>query len=201
MVTNLRRSFDGLFAAQFVAARTSAMLWLALSGATASAQCENSATPSCHVYTQCFAKYCPCQGDPNEYFETYGASYCKSFLAAANFSDAGKKWRTKTLVCLQEAIVPKLKITAPPSSCNCSEMRTFAFDSHVGCYTQPGASMCDLPMADVLEVTRIIKIKDALTSDGLRQTARVARTCTSTAPDEGRRAAWKAAYALVKPFE
>jgi sulfite reductase alpha subunit-like flavoprotein len=167
----------------------------------ANAQCSNAATPSCQVYTQCFAKYCPCQGDPDEYFERYGAAYCKSFLAAANFSEAGKQWRTKTLVCLQESIVPELKITIPPSACNCSKMRSFAFDSHVSCYTQPGASICDLPLADVLEVTRIIKLKDALTDDGRKQTARVAKKCAATAAEDGRRAAWKAAYMLVKPFD
>lgn len=176
-------------------------LLLALLAPASWAQCSNAAKPSCDVYKQCFAKYCPCTGHKDDYFEAYGLTYCKSFLAAANFSEEGKKWRDKTLVCLQEAIIPKLRITDPPSECACSEMRAFAFDTHVNCYTQEGASICQLPLTDVFEVTRIIKIKDAMTPDGRKQTARVSQRCTTDAPDDERRLAWKAVYALLKQFE
>lgn len=176
-------------------------LVLILFGSDASAQCSNSVSPSCEVYTRCFAKFCQCAGDPNEYFERYGLTYCKSFLAAANFSPEGMAWRDKTLVCLQEAIVPRLNLTDPPSACNCGEMRSYAFATHVMCYTHSSASICALPTSDVLEVARIIKTKDALTSEGLKQTAGIAKICTRTAPDNGRRTAWKAIYATVRPFE
>src|SRR5436309_1041028 len=77
---------------------------------SASAQCSNSIKPSCGVYATCFAKYCPCNGS-DEYFLTYGKKYCEKFLGLATFSAEGVKWRDKTLVCLQEAIVPRLDIS------------------------------------------------------------------------------------------
>ena len=154
------------------------------------AQCKNDAVPNCSVYTQCFAKYCPCSGD-TEYFETYGAKYCQRFLDNANFSAEGKKWREKTLICLQETIVPRLDISTHPV-CNCGTMKKFAFDSHVACYTQKDASICALPMADVNEIRKVVDIADTFSSEGWKQMAAVARICEVTAPDDGRRTAWKA---------
>lgn len=119
----------------------------------AAAQCANAVTPSCAVYDSCFAKYCPCQGDPAEYFITYGKKYCTNFLAHAEFSDAGRKWHDRTLVCLQEKVVPHLDISSTPS-CNCSAMRAMAFTAHVACYTEQGSSMCDLSTSDLNEVRK-----------------------------------------------
>ena len=161
----------------------------------AQAQCVNTATPSCQVYEICFAKYCPCQGD-DDYFLKYGKKYCEAFLGSANFSDAGKKWRARTLTCLQEKIVPKLDISDNPS-CNCGEMKSFAFDAHVSCYTQQGASICDLGADDVLEITRIIELGDALTADGLKQSKKVAEICSTKAPDAVRRGLWAAIASLI----
>lgn len=171
---------------------------LALTASSAAyAQCANATTPSCQVYDSCFAKYCPCQSDPAEYFITYGKKYCSNFLANAGFSPAGEKWRDKTLVCLQEKIVPHLDISSAPV-CDCSAMRTIAFNSHVACYTQTGASICDLSVADLNEVRKVIDKKDLLTSEGWRQMKDVAGICATTAPEDGRRATWKALEAVLK---
>src|SRR3954447_21355906 len=105
-----------------------ALLALALTSAsTIHAQCASAAQPNCAVYASCFAKQCPCTGDANEYFISYGEKYCRRFLGDDNFSDVGKAWRDATLVCLQEKIVPKLDLSATPT-CNCATMRAFAFD-------------------------------------------------------------------------
>lgn len=165
------------------------------------AQCVNTATPTCGVYVQCFAKYCPCKGDPDEYFETYGKPYCDSFLTQAQFTPIGQRWRDSTLKCLQESIVPRLSISDPPSACNCKAMKSFAFDTHVGCYTQPGNSICSLPMKDVTTISSVVKTKDLISTEGLRQTARVAAICKTTAPDDGRRAGWKAISTFLQPFQ
>ena len=161
------------------------------------AQCANAATPSCQVYTSCFAKQCPCKGDADEYFENYGAKYCKRFLDNAAFSTAGRKWRDKTLVCLQEAIVPQLDLSANPA-CNCKQMRNVAFKSHVDCYTQPGSSICDLPMADVKAIAQTVDAKDAFTIDGGKQMAAVAAVCVAKSADAARKAAWKAIQDAAK---
>nr|GFC73449.1 hypothetical protein [Tanacetum cinerariifolium] len=95
----------------------------------AQADCQNSTSPSCEVYESCFAKYCNCKQREDEYFETYGAKYCKAFLGNINFSDAGTKWRDSTLRCLQESIVPRLDLEHP-DACNCKAIKDFAYESH-----------------------------------------------------------------------
>lgn len=164
---------------------------------TAIAQCSNALQPSCGVYDTCFAKYCPCQGDPAEYFLSYGKKYCTNFLSNSSLTAAGKKWRDAALVCLQEKIVPHLDISATPK-CSCSAMRVTAFDAHVACYTQPHASICDLPVADLNEIRKVIDQRDLLSSEGWKQMRDVAAICAVKAPDDGRRATWKAAESVLK---
>ena len=161
------------------------------------AQCENAATPSCAVYESCFAKYCPCDGQPSEYFRTYGLKYCKSFLANTALSAEGKTWRDSTLVCLQESIVPELNISANPT-CNCEQMRSIAYDSHVACYTKPGASICGLPASDVAAIAKTVDIKDLVDAAGWRQMRDVAIRCETTASDDSRRTAWKAMSQVLR---
>jgi len=161
------------------------------------AQCANAVTPSCAVYESCFAKYCPCDGKPTEYFRTYGLKYCKAFLANSSLSAQGNAWRDSTLVCLQESIVPKLDISANPT-CNCGEMRTFACSTHVACYTKPGASICDLPSSDVTAIAKTVDIKDLVDGAGWRQMRDIAAQCEASAPDDGRRTAWKTMAKVLK---
>lgn len=176
--------------------RVAAPLVIAISiGTSASGQCVNTVSPSCGVYESCFAKYCPCGGD-DEYFLSYGKKYCEAFLGAANFSSEGANWRDRTLTCLQETIVPELDISDNPT-CNCSSMRAFAFDSHVSCYTQSGASICDLGVSDLNEIRKIIDIGDVLSVDGLKQTRAVVDICKNSAPDDGRRSFWSTLSALI----
>ena len=159
------------------------------------AQCANATQPSCSVYKSCFAKYCPCQGT-DEYFETYGLKYCNAFLENQNLSVDGKKWRDSTLICLQEEIVPYLKLVTPPS-CNCSAMKSIAFNSHVKCYTNSTKSICSLSVSDVNQIRKTIGIKDMVSGDGRTQMANVAAICRTSAPDDGRRSMWKAISAML----
>jgi len=163
---------------------------------SAFAQCANSPVPSCTVYESCFSKYCPCNGDPNEYFESYGGKYCKRFLEEVEFSPSGKKWRDSTLICLQEVIVPKLNISENPT-CDCAEMKKFAFDSHVACYTQPETSMCNLPITDLNKIRKLIENSDLFSSDGWQQMKQVAKICEKTAPNDGRKSIWKALVTIL----
>lgn len=170
---------------------------LAVGSSGPRAQCANSVTPSCDVYESCFAKYCPCDGKPTEYFRTYGLKYCKAFLANSSLSAQGKAWRDSTLVCLQESIVPKLDISVNPK-CNCGEMRTLAFNTHVACYTKPGASICDLPSSDVTAIAKTVDIKELVDGAGWRQMREIAAQCEASAPDDGRRTAWKSMAKILK---
>lgn len=159
--------------------------------AAAHSQCRNDIEAGCSVYSQCFARYCHCAGDPDEYFERYGRRYCEKFLDQSGFSKEGKAWRDNTLRCLQEAIVPKLDISNDPK-CNCREMRSLAFRSHTTCYTQESSSICALQLPDLLEIQKVIDVSDTFSSDGWKQMREVSAICRKTAPDDGRRAIWSA---------
>lgn len=49
------------------------------------------------------------------------------------------------MTCLQNALVP---VANGLVSMTCPQIRSYAFASHAPCYTQPGHSVCDLPLAD-----------------------------------------------------
>lgn len=158
--------------------------WLTLSllliSSSAAAQCVNSAQPSCDVYDRCFAQACPCAGDEHEYFVSYGKKYCKVFLDLPGLSSEGKKWRDSTLRCLQESIVPKLPSSG--SECNCQTMETYAYASHVDCYTKPAASICDLPVADWWKIFAATDpVTTLTTSAGASQLLDVSLICLKTA--------------------
>ncbi len=163
------------------------------------AQCVNTPNPTYGVYEMCFARYCPCSGGADEYFISYGRRYCEAFLGSANFSPDSQIWRDKALNCLQEKIVPKLDISGS-STCSCSTMKTFAFRTHVDCYTQTGASICDLGIGDVTAIGWIIDASDLLTIDSLHQSTAVADICKTTAPDDGRRTLWRGFSAALSIF-
>lgn len=125
------------------------------------AQCASTANLSCGVYETCSEKYCPCEQTEHGYFIRYGKKYCERFLASSGWTEAYDNWRDKTLLCLQERIVPKLDIIEFPV-CDCKAMKEHAFKTHVECYTQPGSSICDLPVADYLTIYNIIDNEDIL---------------------------------------
>ncbi|MGY4629836.1 hypothetical protein [Bradyrhizobium sp. USDA 4486] len=149
--------------------RTFSAILVLLSGmlltAPAMAQCANNVNLSCNVYATCFAKYCPCK-EQNEYFLAYGKKYCEKFLGLSNFSQTGVKWRDKTLLCLQEAIVPKLDISENPS-CDCKAMRAFAFETHVKCYLSD-PSICTLPATDMLKILNTVGLGSTITDPDSR---------------------------------
>jgi hypothetical protein len=144
----------------------------------ASAQCQTDAHLSCAVYNTCFDKYCPCENTNDGYFIRYGKKYCDRFLGSTGWSAKGNSWRDKTLFCLQQRIAPKLSIVANPT-CDCKTMKQFAFQTHVECYTQPGASVCQLELSDYKKIYDIIDVTDDLFRDpyGRKQMRDVLSIC------------------------
>lgn len=140
------------------------------------------ANAACREYAETFPQRCRCAGDKDEYFTTYGLRYCNRFLESADFSAAGRRWRSRTLACLTKRITRELEGSAR-DRCNCAEMRKVAFESHVECYTLDGASVCGLPPGDIVEIIRVIDTADLLlTSEGWAQALAVATRCSSRAP-------------------
>ena len=147
----------------------------------ASAQCVNTAQPTCGFYDQCLEKYCSCGWSSSGYALSYGLKYCKRFIAATGLSAAGEKWRDATLVCLQEKLVPLVPLDAT-QKCDCAAIRTEAYDSHVACYTQPGASICSLSVPDLKVIDQTVDASDQFDKDGLRALASVLKTCVASDP-------------------
>ena len=144
----------------------------------ASAQCANSATPSCGVYESCFAKLCNCKNTPGEYFISYGKRYCETFLNLPGLSDRGTIWRNSTLRCLQETIVPILPVDGKAETCDCPSIQIAAFDAHVACYTAPGKSICNLPGSDwVLVLNAVGPVASLKDSKSRKQLLEVAKIC------------------------
>jgi hypothetical protein len=170
---------------------------------TVNAQCVNSIESSCGVYSSCFAKQCKCSDSVDEYLISFGENYCKAFLGEHDFSDAGKAWRNSTLRCLQESLVPII-LFENDKSCDCAKVKSFAYSSHVGCYTQPNASVCDLPMQDIGLIAKTIIFDKAFISlmkdhaDGYAQVKGVLEKCSITAKEEETRKKWQFYLKLIK---
>ncbi|MGE8131652.1 hypothetical protein ACQKQD_32330 [Methylobacterium sp. NPDC080182] len=141
----------------------------------AQAQCSNSVKLGCGVYTQCFERYCPCSADKN-YFTNYGKRYCEKFIGRNDWSTQGVAWRDKTLLCLQEAIIPKLDLDHP-EKCDCSKMKDFAFQTHISCYSQNTASICRLPASDWSKIIQTIDTADLLDAYGAKQMLGIVNVC------------------------
>ena len=169
----------------------------------AQAQCINTEKPSCGVYENCFEKYCKCFSSSDEYFISFGKKYCEAFLSEEAFSDEGKKWKEKTLRCLQEKIVPLIPIENP-GTCNCADVKTFAVSTHVECYTQTGTSICDLPLADITLIAKTIIYNNSFINllkereAAYSQVEGVFEKCSSTTQKEENKNRWKFLYKALK---
>jgi hypothetical protein len=163
--------------------------------APAVAQCLNTIQPSCGVYATCFESRCNCVGSEDEYLVGFGKNYCEAFLARTDFSPQGGVWRDRTLRCLQEAIVPMIPFH-PDEACNCAAIKSFAYRSHVDCYTQLGSSVCDLPVSDIATIAKTVVFDRAFLAamkdykEGYSQVKGVFEKCAASAQNDDARKKW-----------
>ena len=119
----------------------------------------------------------------------YGKVYCEKFtemsfapsrtpLEAELFPASGSAWRDGVRSCLQQELESYFVNTASP---HCSELRTFAFDSHPGCYTA-GPSFCELSPENVVRIGLTIQA-DLLTGESQRQIRDTASICVDQLQD------------------
>jgi hypothetical protein len=98
-------------------------------------------------------------------------------------SEKGRKWRDETLVCLQQSLVP---YTSGQETCE--SLTRIAFDSHPRCYTQPGASICELTRPsieegitsraqDIVTISTTVDGSDLLTTRSAEQIGSVMKEC------------------------
>ena len=144
-------------------------------GANVNAQPVNRSQLSCDIYDQ-LNRHSNCDGQDN-YLLSYGRKYCYRFLSATDWTPRGSEWRNETLACLQNALIKNLAKTG--ADCDCKCLKDFAFKTHVRCYTQQAASVCRLPISDLLTIYRIIDAVDLVGPAGLRQILGIIRICIS----------------------
>jgi hypothetical protein len=95
-----------------------------------------------------------CERGPHDdsYPIRYGLKYCQRF-SSVSLNDAGRRWTSATKLCLQQRLSEFLRSNPRPS---CRALSDFAFSSHPACYTQPGASVCDLPLGTKARIGTIV---------------------------------------------
>ncbi len=128
----------------------------------------------CDFYVDRLDDAFPC--GPSGYARAYGRPYCEYFLdLLPALSPLGQAWLSRTLPCLQNALLPFLQpLTAPR---NCREIHDTAFATHPTCYTQTGNSLCALDLPDLAMILSVLEKRDLLNRDGRRQIAKVMRQC------------------------
>lgn len=86
----------------------------------------------------------------------YGEKYCDAFTANRNkFSaDRGRAWVDKTMLCLQQRLVPEATVLQS----TCSAVKDKAFGVHASCYINGG--MCGLYATDWLLIMKTVDIRD-----------------------------------------
>jgi len=140
----------------------------------ANAQLRGQSQLSCAFYNR-LEQQCNCNGTDG-YFIAYGLRYCERFLKSTGWTPAGTKWRDQTLICLQQSLSPALP-QGPSAACDCQNARNIAWQTHVRCYTEASASVCRLPLSDLLKIYSIIDAPDLLSPYGFSQVLAIAKTC------------------------
>jgi hypothetical protein len=127
---------------------------------------------SCAPYDQ-LERQCRCRGSDG-YLVAYGRRYCDRSLHATGWTPAGERWRDQTLVCLQRSLAREI---SRHGRCDCANVREIAWKSHVQCYTQAAASVCSLPLSDLLKIYAIIDSLDLLSPYGFSQMLAIMNVC------------------------
>lgn len=126
----------------------------------------------CSFYSRCLEAQVPC--GRKGYAIGFGLYYCNEFKAhSKRFSSKGQKWLKSTMLCLQ---VKLIDVANGKVKMNCGEIRKFAFNSHASCYTQPGSSICTIPLADWLQLFIII-YKNLGDPETQKSMLKVAQSC------------------------
>ncbi|GFF33433.1 hypothetical protein IFM58399_03539 [Aspergillus lentulus] len=112
--------------------------------------CTQPPPNSCDFYKQCLESRYHC--GPAGYPIGFGQKFCeKSLVWRPKMSTSGQEWITKTMLCLQEELVP---LAIGSESQTCSELKQHALGTHAECYVRSG--VCTLPIEDWGKILEIV---------------------------------------------
>ncbi|ORY09022.1 hypothetical protein BCR34DRAFT_603170 [Clohesyomyces aquaticus] len=142
------------------------------SAAASQPSCSNPAENTCTFYPNCLEKKLQCGA--TGYPLGYGLKYCNKFTAARkDLSSSGQAWITKTMLCLQRALVP---YATGEKGGSCPNVKEFAFGTHPGCYVSSG--VCALPPKDWEVIISTVSLKELFGSiDALKATLETGKDC------------------------
>lgn len=120
--------------------------------------CFSPSGTECGWYRQCLEKQFPCIESDQTYSIIYAEEICKLYqMHFSEFDSIGQQWIDGVRRCLQVQLVPVLR---PFVHKTCEEIKQIAFDSHSGCYLNPGKakpSICDIGCQNWAQVFWTIK--------------------------------------------
>ncbi|KAH1427959.1 hypothetical protein KXV70_002163 [Aspergillus fumigatus] len=115
-----------------------------------SEECTHPPLNSCNFYAQYLESRYHC--GQSGYPIGFGQKFCeKSLVWRPKMSVSGQEWITKTMLCLQEELVP---FTNGPELQTCSELKQYALSTHAECYVRSG--VCTLPIEDWGKILEIV---------------------------------------------
>lgn len=128
--------------------------------------CRTRQPGTCSFYRDCMEESRPCADDPSSYALNYGEKNCLAYRNnLGSFSARGQSFVLGTMMCLQDALRPKINCDA-----QCANLRAIAFNSHPGCYVDNG--FCYLTCGDYWQVLMTIggelRTLEAMVSEMLR---------------------------------
>jgi len=132
---------------------------------------DPDANKRCEFYEVCLEpKYnCNAASEADRYPIDYGHKYCVKFGQKSFNSQKGRDWRDKTLECLQVSFLIG-GYMGPTNKGDCHGLTEFEFGEHARCYTQPGASICELARPSISDGGLLARAEDAasiaMTVDG-----------------------------------
>lgn len=113
-----------------------------------------------------------CTNHGSNYLTNYGFKYCSEFKKRSqNWSQEAQAWTKSTGQCLQEM----LRDNREARLSSCTQMESFAFDSHPICYKQ--YNFCKLPLIERFKVVSTVQMLDLLTLKSLTQGLNIAIGC------------------------
>lgn len=135
--------------------------------------CKRPRQNQCLFYSTCLESRLEC--GKGGYPIGFGQKYCLKSIENKALSAKGEAWKTATITCLQKALIPFTNKNTIKQPQTCDQLQEVAFDSHVQCYTQAKANICDLSIMDWKVIAfDILELNDWLTYNGMKQATKVA---------------------------
>ncbi|XP_071129974.1 uncharacterized protein [Mytilus edulis] len=144
-----------------------------VSNLTLPTRCYSPSGSDCTWYQDCLERKYKCSESKDDYAMAFATKFCNLYTEHyGKFTTDGQTWVNAVRKCLQVTLVPLLRPWRPFS---CSEVKQFAFNSHVPCYVQPNemvpeVSICNLDPSDVFSVFWTIKSSLVMSVDSSLET-------------------------------